>query len=247
MRTIHKMLLLDRGGPTYESYIASIAPAGLIFYAPFNETSGTVADDKSTQDNNATYSNTNMLNGGTFLDGAPCPLLVPASTHLITLPASFYADFNLDEFCINVWIKVSAAGIWTDGGVHQVVDFQLNSNNRVTIFKNTTNNQVVFRQTSGSTAKSVNLTISDTGWNMFTIKASLSSGASGEMKAFINGTQTGATQTALGTTAGAITAALIGNFAANYWSGNLAAAAVWSGAGNLPSDSEVAAIYNFLA
>lgn len=230
-------------GELYQQLIASITPAGLILNMPLNETSGTTADDKSTQDNNGTYSNSNMVNGGAFLTGEPCPLFVPASSHVVTLPASFYSDFNIDECCVNIWFRVSAAGIWTDGAVHQLFDFQRDANNRVTIFKNTTNNQIIYRATAGGTAKNVTLTISDTGWNMATIRASK---AADTMQAYINGAQTGATQTGLGTAAGAIIAALIGNFATNYWSGNEAYAAAWSGAGLLPSDGQIANLYDFL-
>lgn len=251
MKIAHKALILLSGGSNYtplQQHILSIKPAGLIFLGPLNETLGTNANDLSAQNNDGAYSRAGMLADGTFLTGEPCPLWVPASSDNLALPAGFNSDYNLNEFCVVVWGKVSAAGIWTDTTARILFEANQDAQNRTTINKSGTNNTLTFRNIANNTAKIVNHTISTTDWFMATIKNSRSSGADGEMKAFVNDAQTGSTQTALGT-AGTVTVAnsRIGDlFGTNTWDGLIAYGAVWAGAGNLPSDAEITGIYDFL-
>lgn len=234
------------GGLSFLEYIATIAPAGLILLAPLNETTGTTADDKSAQDNNGTYRAATMLNQTSFLTGEGAPKWTPASADYISLPASFLADFNPDEYCVNLWFKVRAASVWSDSAVRELIELNRDTNNRALIFKNSTANQIIFRHLMASTLTQVTLTISDTGWNMLTQKASKSGDS---LKAFLNGIQTGTTQTGLGTAAGAITSAVLGSLnliGGNPYDGYEAYVAIWSGAGNLPSDAQIAGLYDFL-
>lgn len=244
---------MDSGGaaPTlaerFTAHILSIKPAGLIFFAPLNETSGTTANDLSAQNNDGTYRTATMLNKGTFLTGEPCPQFVPASGDYVNLPAGFFADFNLDEYCIVQFLRVRNAGVWSDGTVRTASQMRRDNDNRSQISRTTTNNQLRFFHSAGGTVDAVFATLSTTDWFMATQRVSRSEDT---MKAYINDAQVGTTQTGIGTAAGAIGTAVIGAAfvpSTDTWDGFEAYTVVWSGAGNLPSDAEIASIWDFLA
>lgn len=231
----------------FTAHILSIKPAGLIFFGPLNETSGTTANDLSAQNNDGTYRAATMLNKGTFLTGEPCPQFAPADGDYVNLPAGFFADFNLDEYCILQFLRVRAAGVWTDGTVRSANQMRRDNDNRSQISRTTTNNQLRFLHIAGGTVDAVFATLSTTDWFMVTQRVSRSEDT---MKAYVNGAQVGTTQTGIGTAGGAIGTAVIGaGFvpSTDTWDGFEAYTVVWSGAGNLPSDAEIASIWNFLA
>jgi hypothetical protein len=95
-----------------------------------------------------------------------------------------------------------------------------------------------FEYAAGGTTETIQQSgLSTTNWFSWALTWDISAGASGEVKAYINGSQIGSTATTLGTWAGPISLAYIGAVAAGTWLhlGHMAyyaikAGSVWSGA-----------------
>lgn len=136
-----------------------------------------------------------------------------------------------DVGTILAWAKVSAAGAWTDGEVRYIAQFHADVNNKSNIYKNSTNNILTVRHTSGGTELKNNKTgLSETGWMVVAITWSKSDD---EVKTFYDGAQLGSTLTGLGTFVGDLssTAALLGGGTTtptNPWSGPLGPVALWN-------------------
>ena len=147
--------------------------------------------------------------------------------------ANFSGAFNGAEGSFAIWAKVSAAGVWTDGASRNIMTLLADANNFARANKRVGADSVQFSRSGNATGNTVNLALSTTSWFHIALTWSEASGADGQLKAYHNGSQTGATQTALGTWAGALftTATVIGaaiTAPATVWSGYLAHAAIWT-------------------
>lgn len=126
---------------------------------------------------------------------------------------------------------MSAAGVWTDATERRLVTLFADSSNLSYLRRTTTNNQLSWQYTAGGTSKTVTLTTAGpVGWQHIALTISKTAD---QMIAYINGAQTGATQTGLGTWVGALsnTRTVLGasiTTPLTVWSGYLAHAALWS-------------------
>lgn len=109
--------------------------------------------------------------------------------------------FNPNEGTIVAWAKVSGAGVWSDGTYRTIVYLTADNNNRISVIKHTASNTLTMQMVSGGTTKYVTPTLSSTGW--FQIVLTWSASAD-QMKAYVNGAQSGTTQTGLGNWAGSL-------------------------------------------
>ena len=144
----------------------------------------------------------------------------------------FSSAFDLAEFTILIWGKV-AASVWTDGSTHYALRFVRDANNNVQIYK-PSNNRMIFSREGNSVVSSVDLIdaalFSGTNWFSFAISASEDAD---EVKAYVNGSQIGATQSSLGASAGSgLLDTLVSLGSANStptggWDGYLSHAIVW--------------------
>jgi hypothetical protein len=145
--------------------------------------------------------------------------------------SSLAAAFNGQEGTFALWLRVSGAGVWTDGVARRVVTLS-SATEVVYIRRETVNNRIGFTYLAGGVTKTVPVDTLGGSllWNHVAVTWSK---AADQMKVYINGVQSGATQTGLGTwiTTLAATTTVIGagnTTPSSVWSGNLAHAAVWS-------------------
>lgn len=236
--------------PTYLQVVEGTAAANRVGIWPLSESSGTNAADISGNGFNGTYNANVTLNAITFPDGSPAPLF-DATTDLVALPsASLDAPFDGAAGTLAIWLKVRAAGVWTDGVSRIGLSFGADANNRIYFNKPTVNNRFdMFYAAGGTIEQSANTSFSPTRW----IHALVTwDKAADEVKFYLDGAQVGATFTGLGVFAGALANGFtaIGNFTqsggAFFWDGYAKYAAAWNRA---LTAAEVAALVpsSFLA
>lgn len=115
--------------------------------------------------------------------------------------AALASAFNGDEFTISVWVRVSGAGVWTDGVYHRAIWIAADGNNRVSMQKSASDNTWELIRGGSSTWKSVSTASGGTlGWTMLTITASKSRD---EQRHYVNAAQAGDTETGLASWSGA--------------------------------------------
>jgi hypothetical protein len=136
-------------------------------------------------------------------DGFTCPLFDGATNITNVFSSGQQVGFNPLAGTLSAWFRMSASGVWTDGAVRYLMVFSVDANNEVSIHKPTTNNRLRYFTAMGGTNKFVDVTTSSTAWNHVALTYDKMADAA---IAFINGVQSGATQTGLGVWAGSIVA-----------------------------------------
>lgn len=138
------------------NYPNEVLATNPIRYWQLNEAAGTVAADSSGNAENATYTGTFTYQADTTPQGIPAPLFTPIAR--ITGNRSGN-DYNMGEFSMLMWVKPSAASVWTDGISREF--FFLQDISRLDfIFNKTTNNNEILVSYNGLT-----LTYTDGGAN----------------------------------------------------------------------------------
>lgn len=164
-------------------------------------------------------------------DGRTCPFYDGATDYTNIYSAALAAAFNGAEGTALIWAKVADAGVWTDGVARRLVNLEVNGSNYMILHKPSNNTlQAIYR--AGAVSKSVS--VGSLGARLGFISLGMTvSAAADEARVFIDGAQTGSTQTGLGAWAGTLFswATVIG--AANAtptlgWHGWLGHAALWS-------------------
>lgn len=234
MRTWQRALFLPWGGNkdifAYTNKVKATSPIG---YWPMAETSGTTIVDASGNGRNGVYRGAGepLLNQPGIGDGRNCPLFDGSNDFANVFSASLQGAFSGSEGTLAIWMQVANAGVWTDATTRRAMYFQVDANNRVRFEKTVTNNQLASVYIAGGTNKTVLLNSSGPlGW----VHLACTWSASGDaFKFYVNGSQTGSTQTGLGVWAGTLsaTATTVGaadTSGGNPFSGYLAHAAVWA-------------------
>ena len=217
-------------GASYMGKVLATAPANLIGYWPLNELSGTNADNaEGTAARDGTYTGVS-LNNSTGPDGQPVGLWDGANDYCNIYSASLATAFNVAEGTAMIWAKVSGVGVWTDGTARYALTLRTNSQNRVTIFKHSVDNWFYVRYEADNVDLITTITpFSSTGWVLYGVTWSA---LADEVKVYVNGLQSGATLTGLGTWSGSLDSdyVSIGSQTAttSVWDGYLAHAAVWT-------------------
>ena len=216
----------------YTNKVIALSP---IAYWPMAETSGLTMLDASGNGRNGAYKGAGEpLLGQTGIgDGRTAPLFDGTNDFANAFSASLQGAFNGAAGTIAQWVKVSAAGVWSDGTTRRSLQFQVDALNLVRFGRGTVNNQFTVAYTAAGVTKSITVTTAaPTGWVHFAITWSA---AADEVKVYMNGVQQGATQTILGIWLGSLAATLTtiganGTGGTNPWSGYVAHAAVWDSA-----------------
>lgn len=154
----------------------------------------------------------------------------------------FNSTFNPNLIVIGVLFQAANTGIWTDGTLRTLWRIQGAAGDIYVITKSATNNTLSFSATAGGVNIGINHAISDA--NLHLAEMVIDTGA-GTMMAFIDGQQTGATQSGLlPWTSNLITTNTIigagGNTGGNPWSGYLNHAYILRGA-NIPAQRTIIA------
>jgi hypothetical protein len=147
--------------------------------------------------------------------------------------ATLAAAFNAGEGTLAGWVKISGVGVWTDGIERRLAVLRADGDNRIMITKYSVNNTVRFLYRAGGTSELIDQAgYTTVDWLHLGITWSASAGATGEVKAYGNGSQVGATQVGLSAWVGALDSAstTVGSTDSvpnNVWSGTIAHPALW--------------------
>ncbi len=221
-------------GSQEAAYVAKVLALNPIAYWVLGEHSPlTTAICQIDKNQNGTHSGVTLGNSG-IGDGQVCPFYDPAGPGRTDLQtAAFVANFDGQVGTLSFWGKVSAAGVWTDGTQRLVFIVYVDGNNFLQVNRTPVNGDLEYVYTANGTTERVTLNgLSTTDWMHLAMTWDLGAGVNGEFKAFYNGAQAGATQTGLGTWAGAPVAVFVGVGAlVNFpWSGYAAHVALWDSA-----------------
>lgn len=214
----------------YLSKIQGIAPSNLVAMWPLSELSGTIAYDISGNGRNAAYVGAPKLGQPGIGDGGTSVLLAPASNQWVNIYSTALANaFNGKEGTIAIWFRVRAASVWTDATNRRLFIIAVDGNNQIYTWKTTTNNQLQWVYIAGGTSNNALVTYSATTWSHMAITWSKSGNAA---KFYLNGSQSGATLTPVGTFAGTPGSGLMvlgsNGGPGDMWDGYEALAALWS-------------------
>ena len=216
----------------YVERVRKMDEANLIGCWTHGESTSAIAFDQSPQKNNGAYTAVALGRAGIGDGGTSALFDGSASFNNIYSVAS---DFNGTEGGLLIWGKVSAAGVWEDSTARSLITLWASNDNRLSINRTTTNNQIRFAYKAGGTLETYDLTISRTGWTAFGLTWS---DTGDKVKYFENGVLK-ETDTGVGTWSGAVQAAasLIGasnSTPTQVWSGFAGPAFLWKG---VPSDT----------
>ena len=229
---------------TYAEKVLATEPSNLLAYFICGEASGTVMQEEK---NNYDGAYTGVTLGQTGIgDGNTCPLFDGANDYGNLYTAGLAGVFNGAEGTMAVWCKMNTAGVWTDSTQRYLYRLAADTSNRADITKQATTNQLRFRYTAGGTEELVTDTSLAGTANWFHLAMTWSVAAD-QVIAYINGAQVGATQTGLGTWAGALssTSTVIGALnttpsAPHY--GYLAHVPIWNVALNSTQIADLATV-----
>lgn len=151
-----------------------------------------------------------------------------ATSYLNILTAAFIGRFNGQAGSFLQWMMTSA---WADGIRRDQAFIQVDAANFIIVRKDPAANQMSWLYNAGGVLDGVVIGgLADIIWVPIGLTWDLNAGATGELRAFYNGAQVGATQVGLGTWVGALTNAVLGatNVApANVHDGNLGNSIIW--------------------
>lgn len=226
----------------YTDNVRAITAAPLLEYYPLADASGSTAVDESGNGRNGTYGGGVTLGVTGIGDGRTAASFSTGNVNIYT--AGFAGAFNGQEFASSIWLKVSGAGVWTDGTVRRALSLRTTGSDLCIIARDVTNNSLTITYTAtsgGSVTKALTLTgLSTTDWFHLGVIISKSGDYA---RAYYNGVQAILTQTGLGTFTGSLSTTLTTLAAGSTsnvtpWSGAAAHAAIF-GSGLTSADMAI--------
>lgn len=204
-----------------------------------DEESGLVAYDKSIQGNAGVYLTEIGLGSAWAPGGRQAPLFDGSAMAVNIYSAGLASDFSTSAGTALAWFRCKDAGTVGDSTVRTILHIGADVNNAVDISKTVTANTFEVSYSAGGTVKSVSPVIRDEGsigaphdmqWHCLGLTWDVSAD---QVICYVDGYQSGSTQTSLGTWAGALSSSLctIGassTVPADPWSGWLSCVALYS-------------------
>lgn len=217
-------------GQTYHRKVLNMFGSSIVAYWPLWEASGAAAPlDISGNGYNGAYGATTAkpTPGAAGIGDGHTSTSFDGGDLINVYSLGLAGAFSGVAGTLLAWGKVSGSGVWTDGTQRFIARLVADDNNYVFIDKRTTSNNLRVLYSAGGTAKGVTTTYSATGWFHYGVTWDKNAGASGQLKVYINGAQSGTTQTSLGTWAGTLSATnaaigATGSGGGSNWSGWLA-------------------------
>lgn len=190
-----------------------------------NEAAGTTANDSS---GNARHcSASNITWGYSGIDGYTAARSNGVNTAVNLYSASLNSAFSGAAGSVFIWAKNS--GNWSDGNARFL--FQIGSlSGDVIVLYSSGGGHLGYQYYAGGVSLTRSQASPGAGWNAIGLTWDKNAGATGEVKAYFNGSQVSTTLTGLGTWSGNLGAALcfLGGAGVYRWNGSIAHAAIWN-------------------
>lgn len=218
----------DRIG--YSALLQGTQSDDLIAHWRLNETSGSTADNaEGTADRDGTYTGVTLADVDGILDESKAPLFDGANDFVDIYSASLNTAFNVAEGTLLGWFRLSTDAAGQNVGVALRAD----GNNRVTLLL-TAAEFLQWIYGAGGTFENVSRAVA-TEELVWIFMAMTWSVAANQMKAYLNGSQFGSTQTGLGTWSGALASDQVNIGVRDNspslvqpWEGHICHVAVWT-------------------
>lgn len=212
----------------YSERILNTRSTSLIGYWRLDDASSQTATDYSPQNNHGSYSSVAIGQAG-IGDNRLASSFDGTNSFVNIYSAALNSDFSGAAGTLLVWAKVANAGVWTDNTARWAVGILADANNLLRVMK-WTDNALYLSHAGGGTL--VQVAIVTTPTEYFSLAMTWSAAAD-ELKGYLNGVQSGVTQTGLGTWTGSLaaTGATVGasnTTPSNPWSGSIAHCALWN-------------------
>lgn len=244
MKGSHRLVTLDGvnilGRAAYYQRILNTEPANLLGLWRINDATGSaVAVDSSPNGYNGTHNGV-TLGALAGPDGAYAGDYDGLNDYTDIYSAGLSAAIDMDEFTFMQWLKVSSAGVWTDGAQRMSHFNFTDGTNFIQMTKLTTNNDFRFRYANAGTAYDVVVGgLTTTEWFHVAITVSATANVT---EGYINGVSQG-TSTAPAWAAAQPMEINIGSGSGGaFWDGGIALAPMWSKALSAAQIADLAVI-----
>lgn len=214
----------------YDAKIMQIQAGFHIDYWRLNDLVGSIAVDLVDAARNGAYDADVTLNAGLWTPGGasdPCPSWNGTSSDLNLLTSSLQSFFNGNKGTIALWFRMLDPAVWSDATVRTLARFRIDATNYIQLVKTTIANQFQFVRLGASINKTVTHTFTGapTTWQFV---AFTWDNVADQVRAYVNGAQSGSTLTAIGTMSGALSSAAVGSDPnASWWKGLISRASLW--------------------
>lgn len=221
--------------PTFASYsgrIIATQPGNLIGYWTIGEVAGAISEDSSGNNHDGAYNLVTLGQPG-IGDGGTSGLWHNNNSYNNLLSVPLATAFNGVAGTMFCWIQMLNAGVWIDGSNRYVSQLGVDGANRILLWKTNINHTMQFQYSAGGVAENIvhNFGVGPVNFFNVALTWDRNAGPNGEVKAYISGIQTGATQVTLGVWVGVPVTMVLGSFgtpSALRTSGFLAHCALWT-------------------
>ena len=234
------------GKKSYTQKLRAIFGSSLIGLWSLDESSGTVAYDRSGNARNGAYTAVTLANAkGPTKTCTMAPLFDGSTSFCNVYSAGFAGAFNGALGSVLLWGKVLNVGVWTDSTTRMLSRFMVDNNNYMDLRTTGASGYLQYLRAGNNIADGgPYATGSPTNWFQAVITWSETAD---ELKTFFNGTPALATQATLGAWSGSLSATKVCLGAAstvpgNVWSGWLAHIAVLN---RVATPAEVQSVYSW--
>lgn len=220
--------------PRRSGYCGKVISLGPIAHWPLYDLTGTIARNSMNTFNtilDGTYTGVTLQQPG-IGDGFNSVLFDGATNYCNIYSSGFANAFNGALGTLATWFRVSSSSVWTDNAAHAICYLQVDANNYILLWKAGSGdaNKLEWSYNGSGTSRGVTLATTPTTWQHMAITWDK---AANQLIAYINGVQTGTTQSGFGVFSGSLaaTTTVIGaatTTPTQVWSGYLAHVAVWN-------------------
>lgn len=184
----------------YKQKVKDIFGSSIVAYWPLWEDSGSIAYDVSGNLRNGSYVGVDLSNAVGPKSNQRCPYFDGTSDMVNIYSTGLRNAFSGAEGSMLIWIKMSAAGVWTDAAYRSIFMVGANaSTDYILIRKTTNNNQIVFNRRANNLPITIIATSNSLDWIQLAMTWSISADTA---RGFFNGSQVGVDQHTLSTFTG---------------------------------------------
>lgn len=190
----------------------ALSVGGLVGAWMQDERSGAISYDSSGLGHHGAYTGVTLGQPGVPGMGMTSVFYDGANDYNNAYSVALATAFSGIAGTILVHARVNGVGVWTDGATRYIVRLIANGTNLIYVLKSGVANRLTVQYTAGGVSEIIDIATTTIDWFTLGITWDFNAGLNGEVRAYFNGVQSGATATLLGVWAGVLVAfgALIG-------------------------------------